>query len=320
MPTFLVGLYFGNRTWDEIHPWCLSAGVWAGLIFVFAFYFGYLSPADEPMSMNAGIMGTLLQIVVFVGCEGMLRLYKKFAAASPQTESPEEAVQKEAVPETEDAAPEEAAPEESAIVETDKKDDSVKTVFSDHRPEWDHPKIGRFGEAPLTPSLLNKMMAGVSEPFKEPWYALLLFLSVSIITPLVAEGQPLMDENREFVSPPPIIRGLPWWFFKQILLCIIPYLFILTTVKNLPNEYPFDEMKVDEEGMDPDILEMTIPEMNRRTSYDTRNESIRRRRSTLREKMEEMGYHMKDPDEEEAPPPRRLSAFLLEEQAKLVSL
>ena len=49
-------------------------------------------------------------------------------------------------------------------------------------------------------------------------------MAVSIVTPLVAAGQPVLTSQDEF--DPPTYRGMPWWFFKQVLLCIVPYVMV----------------------------------------------------------------------------------------------
>ena len=55
-----------------------------------------------------------------------------------------------------------------------------------YRPAWDIPQFARFGEGPLTFELMNKMMGSFPEPMRSVAFNLFFFLSVSIITPLVA--------------------------------------------------------------------------------------------------------------------------------------
>lgn len=79
------------------------------------------------------------------------------------------------------------------------------------RPQWDVSCGKRFGEGALTHTLLNESMGSFPEPIRSTTFNLFFFMAVSIITPLVAEGQPLINaDTREFVSEPPIVRGLPW--------------------------------------------------------------------------------------------------------------
>lgn len=103
-------------------------------------------------------------------------------------------------------------------------DEEVPLPSPVHRPEWDVPCGKRFGESKLTDTLLNEAMEGFPEPMKNVFFNIFMFMSVSLITPLVAEGQPVINaDTGEFVSDPPIVRGLPWWYFKQILLTVVPY-------------------------------------------------------------------------------------------------
>ena len=89
-------------------------------------------------------------------------------------------------------------------------DEEVPLPSPVQRPEWDVPCGKRFGESKLTSTLLNEAMDGFPEPMKNVFFNIFMFMSVSLITPLVAEGQP-------------VVRGLPWWYFKQILLTVVPY-------------------------------------------------------------------------------------------------
>ena len=57
----------------------------------------------------------------------------------------------------------------------------------------------------------------------------------------------------------------------------------------MPNEYPFDEDKIDREGVNPEVLELTMKELAFRSHFDEPNESILKRRSIVGEKMEALG-------------------------------
>lgn len=159
-----------------------------------------------------------------------------------------------------------------------------------YRPSWDIPQFARFGEGPLTFELINKMMGSFPEPMRSVAFNMFFFLSVSVITPLVAEGQPVINaDTGEFVSDPPIVRGIPWWFLKQTLLTVVPYVVLLKLIYDVPNEYEYDEEKIDREGIDVEVLELTPNELNFRVSFDSRNESVLRRRSAISTKMEALG-------------------------------
>ena len=81
---------------------------------------------------------------------------------------------------------------------------------------------------------------------------------------------------------------------KQILLTLVPYAVLLKMIYDMPNEYPFDEDKIDMEGVDPDILELTPKELNFRANFDCPNESVLKRRSIVGDKMEALGLSVKD--------------------------
>lgn len=192
---------------------------------------------------------------------------------------------------------------------------------SNIQPSWDKPAHKRFGEHQLTSKLLDTMMEGFDEPLRKGWFVIGLFVSASICTPWLAEGQPSLTEDTSiatypYTSDPVAIRGVPYWFFKQILLTIIPYSMAFYVVWNMPNVYPFNEKKVDTEGINPDVIEMTAEELNVRPGFDVANESIKSRRSLVSSKMEEMGISLKKELEEEdtqARPPmeKRLSSVVL---------
>ena len=145
-------------------------------------------------------------------------------------------------------------------------------------------------------------------------------MAVSIVTPLVAAGQPVLTSQDEF--DPPTYRGMPWWFFKQVLLCIVPYVMVAKVLWDMPNTYPFDEKEIDKDGVEPETLELTNKELNFRQSFDAPNESILHRRSVVSMKMQELGIHLPlEKDEETAiPTDLRLSSVILKEQIHAMAI
>ena len=261
VPAYIIGLY-ANTESQRLHPWSLAFGAICGTTYVFAFFFGYLYQNKESKPINAGITGVLLNIILSYLIEMLwfdrakLSYYLKFAKK----------------------------------VKSSEDSDDIQLPSPLPRPTWDIPSGKRFGDGQLTASLLNKMMEGFPEPLRNPAYCGLFFFVVSMITPLVAEGQPVINaDTGEFVTDPPIVRGLPWWFVKQVIIAIIPYLYLFKAIWDMPNEYPFDERQIDREGVDPELLELTTKEMNFRAHFDAPNESILRRRSSVSAKMEAMG-------------------------------
>ena len=59
----------------------------------------------------------------------------------------------------------------------------------------DMPKVARFGQAPLTPQLVRRMMKGIREPLSNVWALGFFLVSISLVTPLVAPNEPAMEEN-----------------------------------------------------------------------------------------------------------------------------
>ena len=115
---------------------------------------------------------------------------------------------------------------------------------------------------------------------------------------------------------PSLVSSCIFNLVKQILLAVVPYAALLKIIWDMPDGYPFNDKKIDTEGMvrhydrslviylcascsstrqltlsfkDPNLLELTAQEMNFRSSFDAPNESIARRRSTLTLRMEAMG-------------------------------
>jgi hypothetical protein len=158
-------------------------------------------------------------------------------------------------------------------------------------------------------------MEGINEPLANPWWAFLMFFTISICTPLTAEMEPPMntsDSDNIFLYPPATYNGLPWWVFKLTLLCIVPTFLLLAGIYKMPNQFPIDEKKIEKDGIEPDLVEMTREEMGCRTSQDEQNILIHRRRSTISETMEELG--LKRSELMEAPSTlsqRRLSALAM---------
>eukprot|EP00578_Thalassiosira_sp_NH16_P011569 CAMPEP_0181121150 /NCGR_PEP_ID=MMETSP1071-20121207/24574_1 /TAXON_ID=35127 /ORGANISM="Thalassiosira sp., Strain NH16" /LENGTH=730 /DNA_ID=CAMNT_0023205929 /DNA_START=48 /DNA_END=2240 /DNA_ORIENTATION=- len=280
IPSYLHGLYVRKER-RRLHPWSLAFGAIVGLVYVFAFYFGYMYGNDSAKPIDAGITGVLLNIILAYLIDILWFDRAKLRCFGTN------------------------------------KDEKESDPFKP--PEWDIPSGLRFGEELLTAPLLDDMMAGFPEPMRDPTVCAMFFVLVTIITPIVAEGQPVINaDTGQFVTDPPVVRGLPWWFFKQILITIIPYIALLKIIWDMPNEYPFDEEKVDKDGINAELLELTPIEMNFRSNFDAPNESILRRRSTVSIKMEALGLSSRKVVHEDAidlvPNESRLSFIIRKEE------
>ena len=238
-PAFFIGLY--GTECGNFHPWSITAGAWAGFIFVFLFFFLYLNNNVYAAAVNCGIIGVMINVLVIVVVEMVLRRKKE------------------------------------------------------KRPAWDIPSAERFGETQLTANMLDSMMRDYPEPLRNGWFIVGFFVATTLTIPMTAEHQPPLTDNTSiasfpFASPPPVVRGIPWWFFKQILTTIVPYGITLWILWKAPNVYPSDDdRRIDTEGIDPEIIELTAEEMNKRETYDTPIDSARRRRMLISAKMEELG-------------------------------
>jgi len=257
---FVVGL-FANDKYDY-HPWSLSAGAISGLFFVVIFYFTHLYKNENSRPIDPGIGGLALNVFIASILEFVVR--------------------------------------RRILLPRRMMDDAIDEdiVFPD-RPIWDQARVKRFGEKPLKPRLLSKMMAGVDEPFKNWWYAALIFFTLSLTTPFVAEEEPAIADDGSFVSEPAIYRGIPWWAFKMIIMSIFPFLLVTITVLRMPDAFPMDEKKIAKEGCDPDVVEMTPKEMGLRSSYDANNDLVARRRSTIKVQMDALGMSPEEPTEKQ---------------------
>ena len=145
----------------------------------------------------------------------------------------------------------------------------------------------------LTPQLVWKSMDGFFEPLTNIYWMVLMFVALSMCTPLVPQYEPPYVSGEGFLYPPVIVNGLPWWAFKIILLVLIPFLLLIYAIYQIPNAFPMDsdnELKLRTEGIsNVNLLPLTQKEMGKRLSYDETNPLIYRRRATISNTMEQMG-------------------------------
>ena len=146
------------------------AGAWAGLMYVFGFFFGYLYQNPSAAPVNAGITGLILNCVASISTE--VFFYRRIKLHPEQR------------------------PSLFSTLSTDEQTDSAKERGKAGRPDWDHPCVARFGEKPLTAGLLNLMMKGFPEreflihvfyqmQFRfVQWHIVTYFLALSILPPL----------------------------------------------------------------------------------------------------------------------------------------
>jgi hypothetical protein len=309
VPTFLVGLYSYNRKTD-VHPWIMSVSALVASGYIFGIYFGYQKPTADSAPFNAGITAFCLQIVLFILFESLRRLVGIGSSNSTANKIKQDVEQEQNQLST--------------------KDNSQNTgeieLLYPGRPEWDVPKLHRFGDHPLTPELTWKSMEGINEPLANPWWCFLMFFTISLSTPLTAALEPPMDMSDSgniFLYPPATVRGLPWWAFKAILLNLIPTFLLLGAIFKMPNQFPADEKKIEKEGIDVDVVEMTQEELGRRASYDEQNALIHRRRSSISITMEGLGLAASQRSLLETTPPtpshRKLLALATKSSRRVIA-
>ena len=170
-----------------------------------------------------------------------------------------------------------------------------------HRPKWDNPALCRFGKTPLTSQLIWKSMEGINEPFANPWWVFLALVSLSICVPILPSNLPTIENQ----------QGIPWWAQKMIYLNIIPFVILLVAVKNMPTSFPIDEEKIQNEGINPALVELTSHEKGMRQSYDGTNILVEQRRSSITELLSSLNQGVDNEDTSERSKSRRkLNALL----------
>jgi hypothetical protein len=92
-------------------------------------------------------------------------------------------------------------------------------------------------------------------------------------SPFVPASDPQFNELGLFVSPPSVVRGIPWWAWKIIILSATFTGIVMYTIYNMPNVFYTNEMSID-----PELVEMKVEELTGRHHYDERNKAIYQRR------------------------------------------
>ena len=258
MTPFIIGLFAKNAA-SDVHPWCIIASLWSSCIYVIAVYFGYLRGSDSALAIDSGVTGIALQIILVVFFESSYRLISRKNVSKGAT--------------------------------------AKDALLYPNRPAWDVPKMSRFGDSTLTPEMIWSSMEGFYEPMTSIYFNVLIFVSLSFVTPLVAPNLPPLQEDGTFSFLPAVVDGLPWWAFKAILLCCVPMLVLIYAISKIPKDFPIeDEATIAKKGVDVDIVMLTPKELGRRSSYDAPNTLIQRRRSTISNTMTEMGINRSAPE------------------------
>jgi hypothetical protein len=86
---------------------------------------------------------------------------------------------------------------------------------------------------------------------------------------------------------------------------------LVVAVKNMPTSFPIDEEKIQNEGIDPDLVELTLHEKGMRQSYDGTNILVEQRRNSITELLSSLNQGVGNGDtSERAKSRRKLNALL----------
>eukprot|EP00985_Skeletonema_marinoi_P019396 scaffold11114_cov158-Skeletonema_marinoi.AAC.4 len=260
VPAFIFGLYSKHR----IHPWSIAipaATMMVATVIMLALW--------KDMTIHPGVFTFLLNILATIVFEVSRLVWtgkwrEMWTAVRAQSKEEEEVTKMMTT----------AADEEE-------EDLSSQDPFPD-RPQWDKPKVKRFGETSLSPKLLDEMMKGVNEPIRDYSYMMFVILAFTITTPIVAELRPSIMDG-VFVELPPVVRGLPAWFFKAMIITFIINFVNIPVIVSIPDEFPYNEEELLRSGIDADAVELEPDEKGGRTGYDEPNQKAIVRRQSIRE-------------------------------------
>lgn len=279
VPTFLVGLFAIQAS--DCHPWSLAVGALSGGILTLSLYFGYLDNNPNAYPMDTGVVALFSNCALVFVIEIARRLatgtlYGARKAIGSKKLPP---VQEEE--DANDSGSEEQGKDSGFVMSSHVPRVSIVAMADEssafnERPDWDKPKMTRFGDYPLTPTVIWKSMEGTWEPFTSPALVFLLLFMATITIPIGPGSVPPLDANGTFVFLPDTIRGIPYWAFMMIMLSIVAYSVVVIMIYNLPLNFA-------NSVLDPDTIELLPKEMEKRTSYDEANISAQMRRSVIRE-------------------------------------
>lgn len=153
VPAFLIGLYSKYRP----HPWSLAIPTWGGMLASILITIWW-----EHDSLHDAVFVFLLNFGAMLLCElGRLMWNRKLRFNMAVLRNLHNTKAK------------------AKSLDLDDDEEDHQDPYP-NRPEWDKPKVKRFGVNSLSPKLLEAMMLGMQEPIKNYQYVLLMLLSVSI--------------------------------------------------------------------------------------------------------------------------------------------
>lgn len=138
----------------------------------------------------------------------------------------------------------------------------------------------RFGDVPLDPSLMWKMMEGVKEPFLDSYLIPLILLLLVTMLPLSGNGYPALNDQGQLTSYPNLVAGMPDWAFAYIIIVGVLTLVVLYYISKIPND--LTGTAVSKEGqLNASVIILARHILNTRVEYDAPNEAAIRYRDQL---------------------------------------
>lgn len=254
-PAFLIGLFVTERY--DCHPFSIFAGAVTGFTATFCIHFISVKESYTGYNIDSGIGGFIANVGIIVMSECLHRvILKKRGTVSS-------AIDNQINDTDQDQMNEENKPQPYIM-----------------QPSWDIPSVKRFGDVPLTSSLMWEMMMGIREPFTHSWAWTILWLLLSVTSSPFGVGMiPPLTDDGTLAYAPSVIRGIPNWAFSIISYSIFATFVLVGLIWLYPDDFPSVE-EIDT-AVNPHTLSLSKVEMSKRSVYDAPNEDAGRRRSSL---------------------------------------
>ena len=121
--------------------------------------------------------------------------------------------------------------------EDEEKSHTALLLFAE-RPDWDIPALSRFGDHALSPELIWKSMKGIPEPMTNIWWVAFFFTIITLVSPFTPENEPPLTDEGSFLWVPALVRGLPWWYFKMLIISALSTVILIAAISKAPDEFP----------------------------------------------------------------------------------
>ena len=104
-------------------------------------------------------------------------------------------------------------------------------------PQWDRPPIlPKFGATPLTSAFIRDAMNGIHEPAATPWFPVAILCFTILLAPITElDVPPLTADGTTLAWAPHVIRGIPAWAFRIIMVMIPITVILLYSIYSMPD-------------------------------------------------------------------------------------